>query len=752
MFIPDKPIETEKEDFLNRKGFSQHLAESLLSWKEKESLIVAVHGEWGSGKSSAIKLALRHIKNKNLKDIPTVIEFNPWNFSEQKNLSEHFFNEVAKEIKIRGESNDKKIAEKLTYYSSLLSLVPDEKTVSGYAFSLIIGISLVGISTNEITGWINIADMYVKYSVLGLSAVLVVAGIFKNYLAKLADILNKKNAYNKKSILEVKTEIKNELLKRQKKLIIVIDDIDRLNQSEIKQIFRLIRINADFPNIIYLLAFDRKIIEKNLEVQAGVSGKDYLNKIVQVDFDIPFAKPNTTSKYFFEELNQVLGSLPESAQRFYNQGDSYWANVYNSGFKYYFKNIRDVKRFMSSLKFNISQMYNDEIMEVNPIDFTAIEAIRVFDPDFYNFMKSQNSLFTSTDMFNSSNINDRIAKIENQDYDLAKDVREHTIQLVKTLFPQINTNHSSDFQASWSRDLRVCATSNFDSYFSLIPGGGEEEISQYEMENILTKTNSVEAFESILREYIEKNKIRKVLQKMQDYTSEEKYIPQEKVQNIVLALFNISDDLPKEKAGMFDYGADMDMMRILHQIFERNGESMEIYKILKNTIPLSKGLYGPVQEVSLQTPNEDRDDDPKDTFIAPDKVEELQKLCLEKIIGCKNKLLDSDEFIYIIYRWRDWDKEKRWEQFIDDILADDGKLVLFLSKFITESMSYTFGDYTSKRIKKLNYQNLNDFVELESIISRLIKIKNENDKLYTANKQTIDFYLANYDKKDNQNF
>ena len=89
--------------------------------------------------------------------------------------------------------------------------------------------------------------------------------------------------------------------------------------------------------------------------------------------------------------------LPESAQNFFSKDDPYWVNIYHSGFKNFFKNIRDVKRFASSLEFNISQMFKGKVMEVNPIDFIAIEAIRVFAPYFYLFMRDKRELFTSTD-------------------------------------------------------------------------------------------------------------------------------------------------------------------------------------------------------------------------------------------------------------------------------------------------------------------------------------------------------------------
>lgn len=100
MFIYDKPIETEKDDFLGRKRFSQQLGKALLDWKEKEGLIIAIYGEWGLGKSSVINLASESIKKSDRENKPPIIEFNPWIFSEKDNLGEHFFMKSQKNWKL----------------------------------------------------------------------------------------------------------------------------------------------------------------------------------------------------------------------------------------------------------------------------------------------------------------------------------------------------------------------------------------------------------------------------------------------------------------------------------------------------------------------------------------------------------------------------------------------------------------------------------------------------------------------------
>ena len=601
MFIYDKPIETEKDDFLGRNRFSQHLGEALLDWKEKESLVIAIYGEWGSGKSSVINLASENIEKSDYKNKPTIIEFNPWIFSEENSLGEHFFNEIAKELEIKNDTDkDKNIAKKLKFYASLLSLSPEKKSLVNLSSKILLILGLTGIAGSQIINWFNIPSKWVQNGLLIGGFLLVLLESFKGHLIKLASFFEKKADYYSKSVSEIKREIKKELADRQKKLVIVIDDIDRLNQSEIRQIFSLIRVNADFPNTIYLLAFDRKIVEKNLEEQVGVSGKDYLNKIVQVNFDVPFAKPSKISTFLFKELNRILSVLPESVQKYF--GHPYWANVYHSGFKDFFKNIRDVKRFASSLEFNISQMYQGKVMEVNPIDFIAIEAIRVFAPDFYSFMRDKNSLFTSTqgNDRSSRDNNPRKEEIEKALNELPNETKKSVLELLKRLFPQIDgifqygySTHGHDWQSSWSNNLRVCATNNFDSYFTLIPGGDEDELSQFEIEEILNKTDSTENFEQILREYIGKKKIRKVLQRIQDFTSNQNRISQDSSKNVVKALFNISDDLPEEKVGMWDFGIELDLMRIIYQLLKRETDNNKNFEVLKESISTFNRIIWP---------------------------------------------------------------------------------------------------------------------------------------------------------------
>jgi predicted KAP-like P-loop ATPase len=83
-------------------------------------------------------------------------------------------------------------------------------------------------------------------------------------------------------------------------------------------VFQLVKANADFPNLVYLLLFQRDIVEKNLEKVTSGSGKDFLEKIVQVGFDAAAQPRNKTAAE--EILKQLFPRLTVgSEERYYRQ-------------------------------------------------------------------------------------------------------------------------------------------------------------------------------------------------------------------------------------------------------------------------------------------------------------------------------------------------------------------------------------------------------------------------------------------------
>lgn len=751
MFLIDEPIQNFDEDLLGRKEFSKKLGQSLLSWDEHESLVVALYGKWGSGKSSIINLALEEIKNNDTG--LNIFIFNPWIFSSSQNIEKTFFEELAKVFQLYDKSDkDQKIAQKIRKYSSLLGLIPNKVDLSGFYKT-----SLLFLTASIFTNYVSIIKNFVQNNkILSfvasdifpiIVAFLFVCGLGSKYLKKVYEYIQNRN--ESWSIQDYKEKIQKAISSKKKKLLIVIDDIDRLSSTEMRQIFKIVRLNADFQNTIYLLSFDRNIIEKNLDEQPGVSGKDFLEKIIQVNFEVPFAKKEVISKFLFQELDRIIQKLP-NVDKFFDQ--THWGNIYHAGLKEFFTDIRSIKRFVSSLEFNLSLLHKQDVLEVNPIDFIAIEAFRIFVPDFYKFMNGRSELFTETEKESRSGEKkkERKLQIETALKDFTKkDQNQNVLKVLLELFPQLNgifenTSYGSDWISSWQKKLRIAAPQMYDCYFSLIPGGDESEIGEYELKSFIDKAENLVDLENSLKSYISNGKIRKLLSKIQTVTDNNEIFTELKRTNLIQALFNVSDTLPDNREGMFDFGSMMDVMRIVYQLLKTNDKKNN-FEILKECILNSKSISAPLRKVSYERPDDDKT---SSALIEKENFQDLVNLCLSKIEDLKtsNELLHNSHCVSALYFWNEYGKKEEVKSFIDNVIESDAGLVEFLKNFIDVGFSHSASDYVSKSKKIFGYKNLKDFYDIELIEKRLISMKSKNTTDYLENKETIDFIITEIDK------
>ena len=88
----DRPIETRQEDLLGRRAFSEALAHAIRGWSGRESLVVALYGSWGNGKSSIKNMVLDCLHSESPKLL--TLDFNPWQLANRPTLSEAFFDEL----------------------------------------------------------------------------------------------------------------------------------------------------------------------------------------------------------------------------------------------------------------------------------------------------------------------------------------------------------------------------------------------------------------------------------------------------------------------------------------------------------------------------------------------------------------------------------------------------------------------------------------------------------------------------------
>lgn len=116
--------------------------------------------------------------------------------------------------------------------------------------------------------------------------------------------------FNDEKLEQMKQNIEFCLAKQiKKKLLIIIDDIDRLQRDEILAIFKLVRLHAKFKNTIFILAFDPRVVHTRL-------GEDYLDdfiaKIIQNPISLPAIEQNSMDEFLDRNMHLILQGVFEN--------------------------------------------------------------------------------------------------------------------------------------------------------------------------------------------------------------------------------------------------------------------------------------------------------------------------------------------------------------------------------------------------------------------------------------------------------
>ena len=724
MFRPDQPIDTSKDDLLGRSGFAKALVDSILAYKAKNSIVTALFGEWGSGKSSVINMALEHLENASKKlskeQRPIVIRFNPWNYSDQNQLLTQFFREMSVVLKRKDYGADAtRAGEQLETYAEFfkpLALIPDPT---------------------------------------GLATVFSIAGY--EVVKSVGKAATKWGELKTKNLEEVRKELDKLLAKQNRKILIVIDDIDRLSSAEIRQIFQLVKMLGDFPNTVYLLAFDRGVVVKALEkVQEG-PGIEYLEKIVQIPFELPVISKQEVEALLFSELDSLIVDIPEG-----KWDQTYWGNVYHGGIKHFFVNIRDVTRYINSLRFAFSMVKG----EVNAIDFLAITALQVFEQEVYAGIRDNKDVFSGVFSEGYRGRDAETAQARARGEEILDRVtllsKEQLKEFLEWIFPKLesiygNTGYGYDWLATWRRAGRVCSPDVFDTFFRLaIP---KDELSHKEIETIIGLAADENAFADSLMKLKEDGRVVRFLERLEDYTREE--IPLEKIPAIVRVLMNIGDLFPEGKQGMFETDTPMRILRIFYQLSQRYDNQTRRFELFRDAIvDAAYSIYTIVHEVGVQgqqhgkftSKQEQLDPEEKRTVNAV-QLEELEKLACEKIRewAVSGRLNGHPNLISILYSWQQWcpDGEKAASEFAKAISASNEGVIQLLNAFVGKSYSHGMGDHVGRVNWRINLKSVADFVAVDELTAKVRTIigSAEFQRLSPDNQRALQTFIDTVDGK-----
>ena len=192
--------------------------------------------------------------------------------------------------------------------------------------------------------------------------------------------------------------------------------------------------------------------------------------------------------FFFERLNSVLAGVESK-----DFDEVYWGNVFLEGVDKLIETPRDVVQLTNTLAITFRAVAG----EVNPVDFIAIESLRIFCPEVYSSVRNNREMFCG----HGTKPNEELSKFHNEWLERLRTNRpllEAPVKdMLKRLFPKLvgiwgNSHYGSDWEVGWRRSMRICSEDVFPVYFSLSVANGE--ISNSEMQMILSNASDSQLF------------------------------------------------------------------------------------------------------------------------------------------------------------------------------------------------------------------------------------------------------------------
>ncbi len=669
----DKPLLEPQEDQLGYALFAKHLAFSLTKMIPAEGFVVAIYGPWGSGKTTLLNFLFYYFKEAPAQEQPIIVPFNPWWFSGHEKLAKHFFDQfqaslATSDVDLSG------LQAKISEFADMVSELPASIHIP----------------------YISIGKIAVEFTPLKSSV---------------------------KNVIKLKMEIAEELSNLSRRIFVTVDDIDRLNPEEIRQLFGVIKSVADFPNVVYLLTFDKRVVIEALRESQGISGENYLEKIVQFPFELPLPDRSSLSRLLFARLESIMAGTPEGLF-----DRTYWGNVFMRGIEHFISTPRKINLLTNTL----SVTYPAVQGEVNPVDFIGIETLRIFCPEAYNMIRTYPEKFTGREWV-ASKIDQLRTFQDSWVNQIDEGHREAVRGLLSQLFPKLgemwgDLGFDPANEAAWRKQLRICSPDIFPIFFHLaLPQG---DISNAEIMVILSLADNPQEFSARLLELATQprpdgfTRLQAFLDRVMDYTGKE--ITVESIPSVFLSLFDVGDQFIRpedEGSGKLPIGNEQRVVQIILQLLRRLPWDSR-FDALQQAITQGKAIFTSIKIVmelgKLSDKHAGEARPQPEALIRQGDQTALEQLVLAKVrnAAADESLLQCPKLPEILALWQYLTDNAEPVTWVNQVVGDDHNLAILLEKFMKKDFSHSMIQVDGESRYLLTQTALTPFLDPGSILDR----------------------------------
>ncbi len=510
-------------------------------------------------------------------------------------------------------------------------------------------------------------------------------------------------------------------------------------------VFQLIKANLEFPNVVFLLLFQRNLVEDKMNDGLQL-GRDYLEKIIQVPFDIPQIETTRIHSLLLDKLRKMI-EQDESATKMFDEDR--WGRIFYRSMNVYFDDLRSVYRYTSTLSFHFNILKGKSAFEVNPVDLMAIECLRVFEPDVYKEIARSKKLFTTNGSDRYGGSKDSTVTSINIILDkAAPDKRDSVKKMIKQLFPTIDwalggMQYDGGFARNWLKEMRICYPSNFDKYFQFrIPS---DELSNSELQEMLSLTADSDRFSSFILSLKERDILVNALSQFEAFIDE---ILLKNGGSYVKGILDVGDHIDAQSMGFMTFSATKHAEMLISGFLQRIDNQEDRGKLLLDCFKISEGL-SVIQHI-LQSDENCRERlgtgcTLRDNEFEALKVEFVKRLD-EMSVNSPNDLLSNQHLVSLLYRWKRWGNENIVTDWLKLQTQTVEGCITLLKNFVSKSSSHSLDSHIVKTATYIKLENIEDFLEISPIRE---KVKDLNaDNLDPESREALEAFQNALEKRE----
>lgn len=694
----DSPIEHRSQDRLHRGRFANAIADQAIHGPSGLGLVVGIAGKWGSGKTSLLKMIEESVSERSE---TVIVSFNPWLFSSTEQLVGRFLEELGAQLRAKAKGNPA---------GELLTRAGDQ--LSSYAEAV------------EPLGWLPIVGPWLARA---------------GYAGRAYSSI--RAARRKQPTAEAQREaVSAELRQLKQRVLVVIDDLDRVDATAIRDMVRLVKLVGDFPNTTYLLAYDPGPVERALG-ESPAEGREYLEKIVQVIHHVPEPPAEALLRLLTDELGPLIDSLPTGP--FHGQD---WQNMLPDGISPFFTTARDVRRYLNAIPVTLRVVGG----EIALVDVLALETIRIFARGAYDELPSSIATLTgrrrvagaARDAFDRDDA-ERVEAILQASGEHVEEVKVLLRWLFPNVAPHLGRSRTSGFEQEARRRLRVADADILRTYLErTLPEGVTSGALVGEAVSVLGDREELRA----LFKALEPDAAEGLIKRLEDYEFEFDPLAVEPALPVVL---NQLSRLREGRTGMFDGGSRLAVTRLALRLLRRIEEQVDRLGVVERTLPAIVTLTGRMVLADIVGHREHVGH----ALIPEESAAGLYATVQAEVMDASTQRLSDEPGLFDLFLRITQDQPEHGVGWIRVACADDQVLLRLLRSRLGEQRSQNIGEYAVRTQPSLPWELLESWLgaaELRSRVEHLATLDRTgwDDRTVAALRAAEDYVSGKLSNKD----